>query len=167
MSNIYLRILTEKKHRQIKLQRLEKVGIWASGLLVHQINSHKRFLNWNKIFKKKVGTGKAPFFVIRPFCTHHFICLNIGFWYGSFVWKWCLFNRFQFFFAFQKICFKVQVLKPFKISTDFHIKTCWSLKRRAILKIPSTVIEKNLCSLFNTRSVGFKMKPLRKSVFQC
>ena len=45
MSNIYLRILTEKKHRQIKLQRLEKVGIWASGLLVHQINSHKRFLN--------------------------------------------------------------------------------------------------------------------------
>ena len=30
-----LRILTGKKHRQIKLQRLEKVRIWAFGLLVH------------------------------------------------------------------------------------------------------------------------------------
>ena len=27
---------TRKKHRQIKLQRLEKVRIWAFGLLVHQ-----------------------------------------------------------------------------------------------------------------------------------
>ena len=31
----YLRILTGKKHRQIKLQRLGKVRIWALGLLVH------------------------------------------------------------------------------------------------------------------------------------
>ena len=31
----FLRILTGKKHRQIKLQRLEKVRIWAFGLLVH------------------------------------------------------------------------------------------------------------------------------------
>ena len=30
-----LRIFTGKKHRQIKLQRLEKVGIWAFGLLVY------------------------------------------------------------------------------------------------------------------------------------
>ena len=30
-----LRILTGKKYRQIKLQRLEKVRIWAFGLLVH------------------------------------------------------------------------------------------------------------------------------------
>ena len=34
-----LRILTGKKHRQIKLQRLQKVRVWAFGLLVHQINS--------------------------------------------------------------------------------------------------------------------------------
>ena len=34
----YLRILTGKKHRQIKLQRLEKVRIWAFGLLVHKVN---------------------------------------------------------------------------------------------------------------------------------
>ena len=30
-----LSILTEKKHRQIKFLRLEKVRIWAFGLLVH------------------------------------------------------------------------------------------------------------------------------------
>ena len=34
-----LRILTGKKHRQIKLQRLQKVQIWAFGSLVYQIKS--------------------------------------------------------------------------------------------------------------------------------
>ena len=29
--------------------------------------------------KNKVVTGKTPFFVIGPFCSHHFIYLNIGF----------------------------------------------------------------------------------------
>ena len=41
-------------------------------------------------------------------------------------------------FVFLKICFKVKVLKTFETFTDCHIKTCRSLKRRAILKIPST-----------------------------
>ena len=35
-------------------------------------------------------------------------------------------------FVFQKICFKVKVLKTFETFTDCHIKTCRSLKRRAI-----------------------------------
>ena len=39
-----------EKPRQIKIQRLRKVRIWAFGPLAYQIN--KRFLNWNKIFKK-------------------------------------------------------------------------------------------------------------------
>ena len=39
IKNFLLRILTGKKHRQIKLQRLQKVQIWAFGLLVQQINS--------------------------------------------------------------------------------------------------------------------------------
>ena len=119
---------------------------------------YKRFLNWNKISKKnKVVTGKTPFFLIGPFCTHHSICLNIGFWYDSFVWKWCVFNlsastkkQYSSFlskvFVFQKICFKVKVFETFKISTDYHIKTCRSLKGRTILKIPSTVFWKDLCS---------------------
>ena len=36
---ISLRILTGKKHPQMNLQRLQKVQIWAFGLLVQQINS--------------------------------------------------------------------------------------------------------------------------------
>ena len=34
-----LKILTGKKHRQIKLQRLQNVQIWTLGLLVQHINS--------------------------------------------------------------------------------------------------------------------------------
>ena len=49
-------------------------------------------------------------------------------------------------FVFQKIRFKVKVLKTFKIATDCYIKTCRSLKRRVILKIPSIAFQKNLCS---------------------
>ena len=65
-------------------------------------------------------------------------------------------------FVFHKICFRVKVLKACKISTDCHIKACRSLKRKAILEIPSTVFRRT----YNL-SVGFKMKHLRKSVFQC
>ena len=42
-------------------------------------------------------------------------------------------------FVFQKICFKVKVLKTLKVSTDCHINKCRYLKRGAILKIASTV----------------------------
>ena len=44
-------------------------------------------------------------------------------------------------FVFQKICFKVKLLKTFKIFTNCHIKACRSLKRRAIMKIPSTILK--------------------------
>ena len=57
--------------------------------------------------------------------------------------------------VFQKICLGVEVLKSFKISSNCHIKTCRSLKRRAILKT---------LSIFFRRTYAFKMKPLRKSV---
>ena len=65
-------------------------------------------------------------------------------------------------FLFQKIFFKVRVMKTFTISSDCQIKTCRSLKRRAILK--------SLVPFFRriyALSVGFKMKPLRQSVFLC
>ena len=42
--------------------------------------------------KNKVFTSKTPFFVTGPFFTHHSICLNIGFWYDSFVWNWYVLN---------------------------------------------------------------------------
>ena len=65
-------------------------------------------------------------------------------------------------FVFQRIYFKVKEMKTFKISTNYHIRTCRSLKRRAIGKIPSTVFRRTYVV-----SVGLKMKPLRKRVFQC
>ena len=53
--------------------------------------------------------------------------------------------------------FKVKVLKRFKFSTGCHIETCRSLKRRAFLKIPSTVFRR-----IYALSVCFKMKSLKK-----
>ena len=48
-------------------------------------------------------------------------------WYSSFLKSVSI---------FQKIYFKVQASKSFKISSDCHIKACLYLKWRAILKIP-------------------------------
>ena len=53
---------------------------------------YTRFLNWNKVLEKRVVTSKTPFFVIGPSCAPYSICLNIGSWQGSFVWKFCVFN---------------------------------------------------------------------------
>ena len=101
LSTIYLNhlmMLTGKKHRQTKLQRLQKVQIQVSGSsLVYQINSLWEVLKLKHNFQKtKVVTGKTPFFVIGPLCTHHSICLNIGFWYGIFEWKWLFFDLSAF-----------------------------------------------------------------------
>ena len=50
------------------------------GSLVHQINSFEGVLKLGEIFQKnKVVTVKTPLFVMGPFCSRHFICLNIGF----------------------------------------------------------------------------------------
>ena len=65
-------------------------------------------------------------------------------------------------FVFQKICFKVKVWKTFETFTDCHIKTFRSLKRSTIWK--------SLVPFFRRTyalSVVFKMKTLRKSVFEC
>ena len=51
------------------------MDIWV---VVHQINSLEEVLKLKQNFQKnKVITGKTPFFVIGPFCTHHSIFLNI------------------------------------------------------------------------------------------
>ena len=131
-----LRILTWKKHPKIKLQRLRRIQIWTFRWLLHQIYSFKEVLKLERIFQKqKVVTGKTPLFVIGPLCSRHSICVNIGFWQSSFEWKWC-FSIFETF-------------------SDSHIKTCRSLKRRAIFRRTYVLY------------VGFKMKTLRKNVFEC
>ena len=118
---------------------------------------YKRFLNWNRIFKKsKVVTDKTQFFVIGPFRSHHSVCLSIGNWYGNFFGNEAFsilvlstkktVHFLKKVLILQKICFKVKILKTFKIFTDCYIKACRPLKRRAILKTPSTAFQKNLWS---------------------
>ena len=109
-----LRIPTGKKHRQIKLQRQQKVRIWAFVL-----------------------TSTSCMAVFYENDAFSFLMLSTKKRYSSFLKK---------VFVFKKICFKVKVLEKFKTSTDCRIKTCRSLKRRASLKISSTIFWKNLCS---------------------
>ena len=71
--------------------------------------------------------------------------------YSSFLKK-CL--------VFQKTCFKGKILKTLKFSTDRHIKIGRSINWRAILKIPSIVFYKNLCSL-----CWFFLKKLKEKAF--
>ena len=47
------KLLTGKKQRQIKLQRLQKVRMWAFGLLAHQINSLYEVFKLKQNFQKK------------------------------------------------------------------------------------------------------------------
>ena len=146
-------MLTGKKHRQIK-QKYEyrHLGCWYIKSTLY-----KKLLNWNKIFKKnKVVTGKTLLFVIGPF-LHHSICLKIlsdlPVLYGNGAFLILVLStkkRYSNFLkrvcVFRKIYFTVKVLKMFEILTDCHIKTCRSRKRRAVVKIHSTIFEKNLCS---------------------
>ena len=89
----YVRILTRKMHPKIKLQRSRKIRIWTFGSLVHQIKSFQEVPKREQIFQKnKVVKGKTSLFVIGPFCSRHYICLNIDFWQSSFEWTWCAFS---------------------------------------------------------------------------
>ena len=59
------------------LTKIMNMDIWVVGTL-NQL--FVRVPKLKQIFQKnKVVTGKAPFFAIGPFCTHHSICLNTGF----------------------------------------------------------------------------------------
>ena len=53
-NTVTLRILAGKKHRQIKLQCLQKVGIREFGSLKYQINSLKEVLKMKQNFQKKI-----------------------------------------------------------------------------------------------------------------
>ena len=45
--------------------------------------------------KNKVVTGKTQYMVTGLLCTAHCICIKIGVWQGSFVWKCCVFNQLK------------------------------------------------------------------------
>ena len=136
----------------------------------NQVFIKERFLNWNKIFKKpNYLLAKNPFFVIGPFCIFHFICLNIlasdmpvlyendGFSILVISIKKQYFSFLKKVFVFQKICFKVKVLKMFNIFTDCHEHA--DLTNGGIFSL--VPFFRRIYAL----SVGFTLKPPRKSVF--
>ena len=96
--------------------------------------------------KNKVVTDKTPLFVIGLFCSRHSISSDRAVLNGNYMFSIVVVSakkRHSSFlkkiFVFQKIDFKVKVLKTFETFTDCRLKTSQSLKRRATLKIPSTV----------------------------
>ena len=68
-------------------------------------------------------------------------------------------KKFSF---FQKVCFKVKVLKPFIISSDCHKKHV-HLSNGALFLKSLVPFSRRTYAL----SVGFKMKPLSKKAFSC
>ena len=117
-------------------------------------------------YREKAPSNKTPTFSksmnmniweVGTSNQHYSICLNISFWQSSFVGNvafsilyFQLKNDTPFFWKgltfLRKFVVKVKTFKTFKNSSCCHIKTWRSLKRKAILKNPSTVFKKNLCS---------------------
>ena len=168
-----LRILTGKKDLQIKLERLQIVRIWRYlGRGYIESTLYKRFLNKisrkiKQLLAKLRSLGQVHFPLTFLFVLT--LASDIVVLYGNDAFSILVLstrkqypNSLKKVFVFQKIYFKVGVLKALKFSTDCHIKTCRSLERRAVQKIRSTLFRR-----VYALSVAFKMKPLRKSVFQC
>ena len=100
--------------------------------LVYQINSFQEVLKLAKMFRKnKVITALTLISeraVLNGNDVFSILVVSTKKRYSSFLEK---------IFVFQKICFKVKLLKTFETLTDCHLKTYQSPKRRTILKIPS------------------------------
>ena len=95
---------------------------------------YNRLLYWNKMF-----------FAIGPFCNPHSISLSMAskreVLYGYVTISIAVLSttkRYSSFlqkvFIFQKICFKVKLLKTFKVVSDYHIKECQYQKRQKCQK---------------------------------
>ena len=130
------------------------MGIWVVG------TSNQLFLRGSKTGanfpKNKVVTGKTPLFEIAHLVVAVLFVLTVvsdrAVLNGNDVFSILVtstkkhYSRFsKKVLVFQKICFNVKVLKTFETFTGCNIKTCRSLKRRAILKTPSTVFKRNQC----------------------
>ena len=87
---------TKGTGREKHPQGFRKLWIWPFGEGVHQMKSSEEVLKLTQNFQKnEIVTGKIQFFEMVPFFTPHSICLYIGLWEGSFLWK-----RFSFFRKF-------------------------------------------------------------------
>ena len=141
----------------------ERLGFWTffrKNVTYDNIKTHKKFLSWRYIFGKT--TGSLSLFRVNTVFFRTDLYENAASSILIFSTKKRFFSVLKNVFVFEKICFKFKVLKTFKTFSECHIKTYRSLKRKAILKIRSTVF-RGAYAL----SVGFEMKPLKKNVFLC
>ena len=143
-----LRILTGKKTPKWNFSANEQYEYRHLGCWYIKSTLYKRFLNWNKIFKrikqqlaKLLSLWKVHFVftilfvltlvseiaVLNENNAFSILALSSKKQYSSFLKK----------FSFSREFVSKLVLKTFEISIDFQIKTCRSLKRRTILKFPS------------------------------
>ena len=128
----------------MKLQRYENYEYQRFGWLVHQIISLYEVLKLKQNYlKTEVVTGKTPFSVHLVLLILFVLTMTFDktVLYGNIAFSILVFSTKEQYscflrkvFVFEKIDFKVKLLKTFKIFSDCHIKTCRSLKRRAILK---------------------------------
>ena len=58
------------------LTKSTNMDIWVVGTTNQLLRGS---LTETKFEKNEVVSGKTPFFLIGPFCTHHCFCLNIAF----------------------------------------------------------------------------------------
>ena len=161
----------EPSNKTPTLTKSTNMGIWIVGTknpLLWEVLKLKQDFQ-----KNKTVTSKTLFFVIGPFCSHHSNCLTLTtdmtLLYGNDAFSILLLLTKKGFssylsklFVFQKMCFKVKVLKTFKISTDCHIKNVDLSNEGPFWKA--------LVSFFirtYALSVVFKMKPRRNTAFRC
>ena len=100
--------------KHVKLMKLKDAGWQGKRTLKKNSSAYKKceyghldclyiksslytFFELQQNFRRNEAvTCKTPFFLIGLFCPPHSICLNIGFWQRSFVWKCYVFNIITF-----------------------------------------------------------------------
>ena len=127
----------------------EKCEYGHVDCLYMKLALYKRFLYWNKVFKKQ-----SSYWQNSVLCDR---LILYSLYYLSYYWLltgqfYMEMLRFQFlyfqlknstpvfwerFLFFRKLVSMFELLKTFKFSSDCHIKACQPLKQRAISKISS------------------------------
>ena len=153
--------------------------IWEIGTLNQPFmrDSYAEIKFWKKYLEINFSFFLTVYFVL-PILFVLKLAFDRCISFVSFVWKCCAFNSiifnlyyFQLFnflkhyssfsnkvLFFQSACFKLKTLKTFQIYSDCYLKICRSRKRRATLKIPSTVFQKNH---FFGKTIGMNARAFR------
>ena len=126
------------------------------GLWYVKLTLCKRFLNWKKILtQEKVVAGKATFFVIDAFCTRRSIltlAFDMAVLYGNDAVSILVLSNTKRYSSYLKQIF------TFRKSASKY----WNCS-----KFPPIVTKKHANMAISQTEGYFKMKSLRKSVFQC